>query len=170
MVLPSYQKKGYGRLLIDFSYLLSRVEGQLGSPEKPLSDLGRVSYYCYWKSVVSRALNENFSDQDMIRIRDLCNITGVSGSDIATALMKLGYASQTETKSAIEVPKVCITVKAKKQKEMESKYSTSKHLDLDESKLKWSPRSPPSSRSPSPIRVSAFHALTEIVMICFESY
>ena len=156
MVLPSYQKKGYGRLLIDFSYLLSRVEGQLGSPEKPLSDLGRVSYYCYWKSVVSRTLNEHFSDREQIRIRDLCNITGMSGSDIATALMKLGYASATQTDNALEVPKVCIRVKRTKQKEMEAKYTTSTHLDLDESKLKWTPRSPPSSRSPSPIRVSAF--------------
>ncbi|KAH8599789.1 hypothetical protein B0O99DRAFT_659472 [Bisporella sp. PMI_857] len=39
LVLPIHQRKGYGHLLIDFSYLLTRVEKKTGSPEKPLSDM-----------------------------------------------------------------------------------------------------------------------------------
>ncbi len=41
---------------VSTGYLLSRIEGQPGSPEKPLSDLGRVSYEAFWKSVVMEYL------------------------------------------------------------------------------------------------------------------
>ncbi|KAI0685221.1 acyl-CoA N-acyltransferase, partial [Cytidiella melzeri] len=54
VVLPPHQKKGYGMLLIEFSYEISRRAGKPGTPERPLSDLGLRSYLTYWIATLVR--------------------------------------------------------------------------------------------------------------------
>ncbi|KAG9013238.1 hypothetical protein FRB90_006108 [Tulasnella sp. 427] len=54
ITFPPYQKKGYGMLLIEFSYDLSRRAGKLGTPERPLSDLGLRGYLAYWVATLVR--------------------------------------------------------------------------------------------------------------------
>ncbi|KIY51800.1 hypothetical protein FISHEDRAFT_14763, partial [Fistulina hepatica ATCC 64428] len=56
MTLPVRQRQGWGNLLIDFSYLLSKREHRTGSPEKPLSALGALGYKKYWTLAIMRYL------------------------------------------------------------------------------------------------------------------
>lgn len=68
-------------------YLLSKREGQAGSPEKPLSDLGRLSYMAYWKSVILECLYHQNDKQ--ISIKKLSKLTGVCPQDITSTLHHL---------------------------------------------------------------------------------
>lgn len=83
LTLPIHQRKGYGNLLIDFSYLLTRVEGKTGSPEKPLSDMGLVSYRNYWRLVLSYQLRNR---KTPVSIAELSESTGMTADDIVSGL------------------------------------------------------------------------------------
>lgn len=101
LTLPIYQRKGYGRFLIDFSYLLSRMEFKNGTPEKPLSRLGLALYRSYWKSAVAERLYAIIESTNLLEykgdsissltlsIQDLANQTGMTCSDVIYALENL---------------------------------------------------------------------------------
>ena len=83
LTLPTHQRKGYGNLLISFSYLLTRVEGKTGSPEKPLSDMGLVSYRNYWRLMLSYELLHQTTPLSIV---DLSRRTGMTPDDIIAGL------------------------------------------------------------------------------------
>lgn len=86
LTLPTHQRKGYGNFLIDFSYLLTRLEGKAGSPEKPLSDMGLVSYRNYWRLVLCYQLRDQRESLSIARISER---TGMTPDDIVSGLEAL---------------------------------------------------------------------------------
>src|SRR5437667_5191847 len=86
VTLPIYQRKGYGFFLISFSYLLSLRENRLGSPEKPLSDLGLLSYRSYWKTALANALLEVLDKGVNISIHELGKRTGMTDDGVVAVL------------------------------------------------------------------------------------
>ncbi|CAF0890988.1 unnamed protein product [Didymodactylos carnosus] len=89
-VLPNCQRKGYGRFLIELSYLLSRKEWQVGTPEKPLSDLGRRTYETYWKyKIIKQLLDYNHYNKVHCNLKQIMYDTGMATDDIIDAMQNL---------------------------------------------------------------------------------
>ncbi|KAK5995054.1 Histone acetyltransferase mst2 [Cladobotryum mycophilum] len=90
LTLPIHQRKGYGNLLIDFSYLLTKVEEKTGSPEKPLSDMGLVSYRNYWRLRLCRYFLEVMESEKYkkngLSVRQMSDDTGMTPDDVIAAL------------------------------------------------------------------------------------
>lgn len=84
LTLPCHQRKGYGRFLIQFSYELSKIEKRVGHPEKPLSDLGLLSYRSYWSWVILGLLLSWTEDE--ISIADILKHTSIRVEDIIATL------------------------------------------------------------------------------------
>jgi len=88
LTLPPYQRKGYGKFLISLSYELSKLEGKVGSPEKPLSDLGKLSYRSYWTYIILITLRDHKGEP--LSIRQISSMTAIKVEDILSTLQALG--------------------------------------------------------------------------------
>uniref|UniRef100_A0A096MAC7 Histone acetyltransferase KAT5 n=1 Tax=Poecilia formosa TaxID=48698 RepID=A0A096MAC7_POEFO len=92
LTLPPYQRRGYGKLLIEFSYELSKVEGKTGTPEKPLSDLGLLSYRSYWSQTILEILMDlkpENGERPQITINEISEITSIKKEDVISTLQYL---------------------------------------------------------------------------------
>nr|XP_048713045.1 histone acetyltransferase KAT6B isoform X2 [Caretta caretta] len=131
MIMPQYQRQGFGRFLIDFSYLLSRREGQAGSPEKPLSDLGRLSYLAYWKSVILEYLYCHHEKH--ISIKGMSRATGMCPHDIATTLQQHSMIDRREDRFVIIRREKLIS------SHMEKLKANPRVNEVDPESLRWTP-------------------------------
>ncbi|XP_006812175.1 histone acetyltransferase KAT7-like [Saccoglossus kowalevskii] len=132
LTLPQYMRQGYGKMLIDFSYLLTRVEEKTGSPEKPLSDLGLISYRSYWKDILLRYLS-NYHDRE-ISIKDISQETGVNPYDIVSTLQSLQMLKYWKGKHLVLKRQDLITQYLDKQARIKCDRKV-----IDPASLKWTP-------------------------------
>lgn len=104
LTLPPYQRKGYGKFLISFSYELSKLENLVGSPEKPLSDLGLLGYRSYWSQVLVDLLqNEKASS---ISVLEISERTMMHTDDIVGTLQVLNLIQYYEGQHIIDMRRI----------------------------------------------------------------
>ncbi|KAI4898169.1 hypothetical protein NFI96_016257, partial [Prochilodus magdalenae] len=132
LTMPQYMRQGYGKMLIDFSYLLSKVEEKVGSPERPLSDLGLISYRSYWKEVLLRYMY-NFQGKE-ISIKEISQETAVNPVDIVSTLQSLQMLKYWKGKHLVLKRQDLID----EWKAKETKRGTN-NKTIDPSCLKWTP-------------------------------
>lgn len=104
LTLPQFQRKGYGRLLIQFSYELSKIEGKLGSPEKPLSDLGLLSYRQYWSEMIVDYLMTCHERDEKCTIEGISSHLAMTTQDVEHTLQALKMQVYHKGEHKIVVP------------------------------------------------------------------
>jgi histone acetyltransferase MYST1 len=137
LTFPPYQRKGYGKFLISLSYELSKLEGGVGSPEKPLSDLGKLSYRSYWTHVLLTLLKDYKGELTM---RDMSRITGIKTEDIISTLQSLNLIKYWKGQHIIAVSQSTIS---------QFMQSAGRMRLVDPSCLAWQPMSEKKSRAAS---------------------
>lgn len=85
LILPPYQQKGYGKFLIALSYELSKRDKRIGTPERPLSDMGRVSYKSYWTDTILQLIR----DKGNLSLKEITEETGIAPNDVMETLSSL---------------------------------------------------------------------------------
>lgn len=99
LTLPSHQRQGWGRFLIQFSYALSRSEHKTGTPEKPLSDLGTLSYRKFWCSELVHLLAIH---PNICSVKELSRVSGFAEDDVHQTLQSLNLLKYWKDEYVIE--------------------------------------------------------------------
>ncbi|XP_071961530.1 histone acetyltransferase KAT5-like [Antedon mediterranea] len=136
LTLPPYQRKGYGKLLIEFSYVLSQFEGKTGSPEKPLSDLGLLSYRSYWSQTILETVLKLPSPSDgerpQITISEICEATSIRKEDVISTLQHLNLINYYKGQYILTLSKETL--------DTQQKAMLKRTIRIDPKSLHWTPK------------------------------
>jgi histone acetyltransferase MYST1 len=112
------------------AYELSKIEGKVGSPEKPLSDLGKLSYRSYWTYILLSTLRENKTTQ--LSIRQLSHMTAIKVEDILSTLQALGMIKYWKGQHVVSVSQKVI------DEQLTNNKSAERFCNPDA--IRWMPR------------------------------
>ncbi|CAF1667860.1 unnamed protein product, partial [Adineta ricciae] len=125
---------GYGHFMIDFSYTLSKLENKIGTPERPLSDLGLLSYRRYWSETIIEALlkhrsKDGESESPSLSINDLSEISAIMKEDVLAALQNLNIIRYQQGSYVLSITK-----------DLFDSYQDKRRLRVDSKCLFWTPK------------------------------
>jgi hypothetical protein len=120
--------------LIALAYQLSRLEGRPGTAERPLSDLGAVSFRSYWQRAVLDVLREARGGD--VSVSEISEKTAMTPGDVTDTLRRLGLlnywkGSHYISASARVVEEYCRQVAGQRVLEVDARF------------LHWQPLSAP---------------------------
>ena len=124
MILPPFQRKGYGQFLISLSYYLSNKLHKISSPETPLSDLGKLSYKSYWTITILDALLKN---KGLLNVQSISEQTGIRVEDINYILNELSLIKYWKGQQVIQN----INIKQIEEFLKKKKESKKSHIKFD---------------------------------------
>ncbi|EHK23465.1 uncharacterized protein TRIVIDRAFT_169154 [Trichoderma virens Gv29-8] len=98
LIFPPWQRKGLGALLMGASYEISRREGIMGGPEKPISDLGKKGYQRFWAGEIARWLlgldvaqtDPENGQETLVDVEDCSQATWITPEDCLGVLRDMG--------------------------------------------------------------------------------
>ncbi|KAK4218402.1 histone acetyltransferase [Rhypophila decipiens] len=100
LIFPPWQRKGLGALLMGISYEISRQEGVIGGPEKPISDLGKMGYKRFWAGEVARWIlsqnSGNSPEEAVFDVNDCSEATWIAAEDCLLVLREMGVVQHAE--------------------------------------------------------------------------
>lgn len=89
--------------MISLSYELNKKEGKIGSPEKPLTDLGRIGYLSYWTYTVLTLIESTKKSSKSLSIAEISKRTSITEDDIIETFRNLNAIKQVKGKHVISL-------------------------------------------------------------------
>ncbi|KNC22076.1 hypothetical protein FF38_04864, partial [Lucilia cuprina] len=108
-----------------------KKEGKIGSPEKPLSDLGLISYRSYWRDILVEYMMEKVGNNGTTTVEELSTYTAFTTQDILSTLQAMNMLKYNVGQYIICLNDTMIQSYNERKKK--------KPHRIDPSKLKWKP-------------------------------